>query len=118
MRTFIFCLGTETEDAAMIRKMAVLILAVGMTASAAPSGAKITMEQARKIALHRANGKIESEELEKEHGKLIYSFDIRVPGQSGITEIAVDAKNGTIVNVAHESPAQEAAEKKQESKKH
>ena len=102
----------------MIRSMAVLVLAVGMTAAAAPSGAKITMAQARKVALQRAHGKVESEELEREHGKLIYSFDIRVPNETGITEIAVDAIKGTIVNVSHETPKQEAAEKKQEAKKH
>src|SRR5512144_2630510 len=116
--TFIFCLGTATEDAArsreprettMIRGMAVLALAVGMTAAAAAtSDPKITMTQARKVALQRAHGKIESEELEREHGKLIYSFDIRVPNQSGITEVAGDAMKGTIVNVAHETPSQEA----------
>ena len=41
------------------------------------SQAKITMDQARETALKRAPGKIESGELEREHGKLVYSFDIR-----------------------------------------
>ena len=93
-----------------------VISAVLIAAAVATAAPKVTMEQARKVALARANGKIESEELEKEHGKLIYSFDIRVPKQSGITEIAVDAMTGKIVNVAHETPAAEAAEKKNEAK--
>jgi len=95
----------------MIKLMSAVLIAAAV-ASATP---KITMEQARKVALARANGKIESQELEKEHGKLIYSFDIRVPKKSGITEIAVDAMTGKIINVAHETPAAEAAEKKKEA---
>jgi uncharacterized membrane protein YkoI len=99
------------QHAASMIKLIPAVLIAAAVASAAP---KITMKQARRIALGRANGKIESEELEREHGKLIYSFDIRVAHQSGITEIAVDAMNGKIVNVAHETPAAEAAEKKKE----
>lgn len=78
--------------------------------------AKVPMAEARKIALKRVNGTIESGELEREYGKLIYSFDIRVPHKSGITEVAVNAINGDIVNVHRESAAKEAAEQKQETK--
>ena len=67
--------------------------------------------------MKRAPGTIESGELEREHGKLIYSFDIKVVGKSGITEVAVNAIDGKIVDVKHESAAKEAAEKKQEAKK-
>lgn len=78
--------------------------------------AKISEAEARKIALKRAPGTIEQGELEREHGKLIYSFDIKVAGKSGITEVAVNAIDGKIVNVTHETPKKEAAEKKQEAK--
>ena len=74
---------------------------------------KITMAQARATALKKAPGKVKSAELEKEHGKLIYSFDIAT-AKSGITEVNVDAINGKIVAVQHESAAKEAAEKKHE----
>jgi len=73
---------------------------------------KITMAEARATALKKAPGKVKSEELENEHGKLIYSFDIAT-SKSGITEVNVDAMNGKIVAVQHESAAKEAAEKKQ-----
>ena len=77
---------------------------------------KISMEKARGIALKRVKGgKIESGELEREHGKLIYSFDIKT-GKSGVTEVNVDAITGKIVNVQKENAAKEAAEKKQEAK--
>jgi len=77
--------------------------------------AKITMAQAGRIALTRVkDGKIESGELEREHGKLIYSFDIKSP--KGVIEVNVNAVDGKIVAVQHENAAKEAAEKKQEAK--
>lgn len=78
--------------------------------------ARITMEQARETALKRAPGKIEEGELEKENGKLVYSFDIRT-SDGMITEVQVDAKNGEVVSVEKEDAAKEAAEKKQDSQK-
>ena len=78
--------------------------------------AKITMAQARAIASKRAAGKIESAELEKEHGKLIYSFDIR-NAKGTITEVQVEAYTGKIVSVEEENAAAEAAEKKEEGMK-
>ena len=46
-----------------------------------------------------------------EDGKLVYSFDIKVPARSGIEEIQVDAKTGALVKQEHEGPKAEAAEK-------
>jgi len=78
--------------------------------------AKISMEKARAIALKKVpGGKIESAELEKEHGKLIYSFDIKT-SKPGVTEVNVDALNGKVISAKQETPAKEAAEKKQEAK--
>lgn len=75
--------------------------------------AKISMHHARVIALKQVSqGTIQSAELEREHGKLIYSFDIH--SSKGITEVNVDAINGKVVAVQHESRAAEAAEKKSE----
>jgi uncharacterized membrane protein YkoI len=78
--------------------------------------AKITMDQARETALKRAPGKVESGELEREHGKLVYSFDIR-NAKGTITEVQVSAINGKVVRVEHENKQQEAAEKEKENKK-
>jgi Peptidase propeptide and YPEB domain len=78
--------------------------------------AKLTMEQAREIALKRAPGTIEEEELEKEHGKLVYSFDIR-NSQGAITEVQVNAKDGSIVSVEEEDAKKEAEEKRKEKQK-
>ena len=77
--------------------------------------AKISMKKARSIALKKvAHGKISSAELERENGKLIYSFDIKT--SRGVTEVNVNAMDGKVVDVHEESAAKEAAEKKQEAK--
>jgi len=79
------------------------------------SGAKISMRTARSTALAKVpGGKLQKSELEREHGKLIYSFDIRVPGQAGIEEVQVDAMNGDVVSQTHESAKAERKEAQQE----
>jgi len=77
--------------------------------------AKLTKEQAQEIALKRAPGTVESGELEREHGKLVYSFDIR-NSKGTIDEVQVSAINGKIVRVEHENKKQEAAEKRKEKR--
>lgn len=78
--------------------------------------AKITLDSARAIALHRVkNGSVASEELEREHGHLIYSFDVRVPGKSGIQEVNVNALNGAVIGVHHENAATEKREAREDS---
>ena len=63
--------------------------------------AKISPEQARKIATDRVAGTIIEEELERENGKLIYSIEIRDANQK-VFDVEVDAKSGAIVNVEEE----------------
>ena len=41
-------------------------------------------------------------ELEREHGLLIWSFDLTVAGKPGIEEVEVDALTGKVVSVEHE----------------
>lgn len=78
--------------------------------------AKISLEKARATALAKVpHGEVRSEELEKEHGKLIYSFDIAVPGKPGIQEVNVSAITGKVIGVHHESAKDE---KKEEAKEH
>lgn len=61
-------------------------------------------------------GQVREAELEREKGRLVYSFDLAVSGKSGIDEVLVDARTGEIVEVSHESPADEARERKAEAK--
>jgi uncharacterized membrane protein YkoI len=94
---------------------ATFVSAQDKTSTKLAKGVKITMEQARETALKRVPGTIEEGELEKEKGKLIYSFDIRT--SDGITEVWVDAKSGEVINVEKESAEKEAAEKSKDNKK-
>ncbi len=72
----------------------------------------IGMKRAKEIAHSRVHGTIKSAELEKEHGRMIYSFDIKTA--KGITEVNVDARTGKVIAVQKENPADEAKEKAQE----
>lgn len=65
--------------------------------------AKVQPAEAQKAALARVpNGTITKAEIEQEKKKLIYSYDITVPGKSGITEVHVDATTGKVVSTEHE----------------
>ena len=95
------------------------VAALGLSSAAlgAPSEAelmkeaKVSKAQAEKTALAKVpNGAIKSEELEREHGRLIWSFDIGTNGKKNITEVQVDAKDGKIISVQTESPRYQAKE--------
>jgi hypothetical protein len=73
--------------------------------------AKITVAAATAAAQAKVpKGKVSTIEIEEEDGKLIYSFDFKTEGKSGIDEVAVDALTGKAGKVEHESPAAEKKE--------
>jgi uncharacterized membrane protein YkoI len=79
--------------------------------------AKVTEAQATATALAKVpQGKVKSAELERENGKLVWSFDIAQPRVSGVMEIQVDAMSGAIVSVKKETRAEEAREAKSEAR--
>ena len=79
--------------------------------------AKMTMVDARALAQKTVPaGKVASGEIEREGGKLIYSFDMKVPGKSGIDEVNIDAMTGTLISNQHETPKDEKAEAKADAK--
>ncbi len=85
--------------------------------SALQKEAKISEETARATALKEVpNGSVKSSELERENGKLIYSYDITVPGKTGIEEVNVNAMTGAVVAKTHESPKAEKKEAAKEAK--
>jgi uncharacterized membrane protein YkoI len=89
--------------------IAVSALLLTVSASAAPKHKpKLSMQEAEKIALEKQPGTIKSSELEKEHGVLMYSFDILRDNQ--IHEVGVDANTGKIVEDKIEDAAAEAKE--------
>lgn len=90
----------------------------GTTEAALRKEAKITEAEARKTALAAVpGGTVQSHELERENGRLIYSYDIKVAGKAGVEELNVDAKTGEIVAHEHENATAEAKEKKAEARK-
>jgi hypothetical protein len=79
------------------------------------SEARVTRAQANSMALAKVpNGTVKSSELEREHGRLVWSLDIAEPSKRGVKEIQIDAKSGKIVLMKIESEAQEAHEAKTE----
>jgi uncharacterized membrane protein YkoI len=80
--------------------------------------AKISKDSATKIALARVPGAtVQSAEIERENGKLIWSFDLKTAGKSGIDEVNVNALTGKVVGkTQHETPKTERKEAKQEAK--
>jgi Na+-transporting NADH:ubiquinone oxidoreductase subunit NqrC len=81
------------------------------------SQAKITEDAAAKTALAKVpKGTIEAVELEKEKGKLLYSYDIKVAGKKGVEEVHVDAVTGKFLSQEHESAEAEKKEAADEAK--
>jgi uncharacterized membrane protein YkoI len=76
----------------------------------------IGMKRAKQIAMKRVSGKIQSSELEKERGQMVYSFDIRNK-KGRITEILINAYTGKIVEIKNETAADEAKEKREDANK-
>jgi uncharacterized membrane protein YkoI len=93
----------KRSHASIITPLLALLLASFTASASAYTGenlaahARITIEQARVIALKAHPGKITDEELEKESGGsgLRYSFDI-LSGKV-TQEVGVDAKNGKLL---------------------
>ena len=79
--------------------------------------AKITEAAAAEAAQKRVpKATIASVELERENGRLIYSYDMTTKGKPGVDEVNVDAVTGKIISVAHESPVTEKKEAAAEAK--
>ena len=104
--------------------MALTLTVIGagaMPASAASPKTKLTRADAEKIALNKEAGTIKSGELEKEHGRMIYSFDVQTQGdaqtQGGVHEVNVDANTGAVVEDSVESAADVAKEAKADAAK-
>ena len=109
-------------------------LALGaMTAPLVAQNAKVTVKEEKPGLLARAKvtadaaiataqaklpkAKLASAEIEEEKGKLIYSFDFKTEGKSGIDEVNVDAVTGKFMSLEHETPKTEAKEKAADAKK-
>jgi hypothetical protein len=95
-----------------------LALALGLASGAVAQGTPIKVKEAKKGMFKLAkvtsadaiktaqaqfpSAKIKSGELEREDGKLVYTFDLQQPGVKGIEEINIDANTGTVIKTEHE----------------
>lgn len=77
--------------------------------------AKVSRADAEKIALAKVpNGTIKEGEIEKEHGKLIWSFDLTTPETADLTEVNVDAMTGEVMAIEKESAQSESKQSAKE----
>ena len=104
--------GCASEKCAMCQKDG------GGKAAKLMAQAKISKEVAQQTALAKVpGGTVKEGELEKENGKLIWSFDIAIPGSQDIKEVAVDAITGDVIAVETETPADQAKEAAEDAAK-
>ena len=85
-----------------------------MTAARMKALAKVGAAAARKAALEKVGAPgafIHKGGLEVEEGCLLYTYDVKVPGQKGFQEIFVDAGTGAVLKIDYESDAKERAER-------
>jgi uncharacterized membrane protein YkoI len=80
--------------------------------------AKVSKDSATAIALAKVPGAtVQSAEIEREHGRMIWSFDLKTAGKAGIDEVNVNALTGKVVGkTQHETPKTEKKEAVQEAK--
>jgi len=85
------------------------ILAISGAAALCATGcferAKVPVETARKTALASVAGEVWKENLDREHGRLIYEFRIKPTGEpSGkiVKEVEIDANTGEVIDVEDE----------------
>ena len=72
--------------------------------AAVSKSAIVSMDEARAIALEKVpGGELSSEELGRQAGKLVYTFDFRVAGKKGVDVVTVNASDGTVLTVVHKS---------------
>jgi hypothetical protein len=71
------------------------------------SVARVTREDAEKLARNRLNvgpfGQVIASELRSNAGCLIWSVGLRLQGESGLTNVQIDAGDGNVLMVTHES---------------
>ena len=63
--------------------------------------AKISLAEARAIALRRIDGKVIEEDLEKENGRLQYAFDIRT-ADGKVFDVEIDAITGEVLQATED----------------
>src|SRR5262249_20787149 len=75
--------------------------------------ATITRVEAEKIALAKVpGGSLKEPAIQKENGRVVWSFDVATPGTAHISEVQVDAMSGEVATMEKENPAHKAKQKR------
>ena len=112
-----FALGLAVVSLAMLpRGLSAQQAAVKMQVHEAKPGllakATIKPDDALKKAATKVPGEsIDRQTIMEEKGQLVYEFDFKAAGKSGVDEVKVDANAGTVSEVNHESAVHESAER-------
>jgi hypothetical protein len=87
---------------------------IALAGSPAPEVSKGTAQATALTAVPL--GTVQSAELESEHGKRIWSFDIARPRSTQVVEVQVDAQTGAIVSKKLESASEQRSEARADAK--
>ncbi len=78
--------------------------------------AKVTIDEAIKIATEKVPGKVVEAELEKKHDTLVWEVEV-VTEENKVLEVHIDAESGDVIDVEEEKPEKDTKrEKKREHK--
>jgi uncharacterized membrane protein YkoI len=78
--------------------------------------AKVTIDEAIKIASEKVPGKVVEAELEKKHDTLVWEVEV-VTAENKVMEVHIDAESGVVIDVEDEkSKKDKKGEQKQERK--
>ena len=109
-------LAMKAQTLVPVLTVVLLLGLAGLTGCTTTPTAKLSRADAQAITLAKVpGGTVKEGELEKEHGRLVWSFDITTPGTVDVIEVQVDAQTGEVVSQEIETPA---AEQKESAAKH
>ncbi|VEF48208.1 peptidase propeptide and ypeb domain protein [Bacillus freudenreichii] len=101
-----------------------IILGGAVGAGAAPktdakgvTSSDISLEAAKEIALQEFGGKVESIELEKDNGHLVYEIELLLEKTGDEIDLDIDAKSGKVMNVEREKDDTDQASKQEKAVK-
>ncbi len=94
-----------------------LFVGTSSIACAAEPASRVTAATARATALAAVpSGSVQSAELETEHGRHIWSFDIKQANSTDVVEVQIDAKTGALVSKTLESTSDQRKEARADRK--
>ena len=88
-----------------MRRIIAISGAAALCATGCFDRAKVPIETARQTALASVAGEVWKENMDREHGRLIYEFRIKPAGEPTgkiVKEVEIDANTGEVIDVESE----------------